>query len=494
MRAKTAMLSKSRYQAGKQCLKRLYLTCYFRNLADPTGAAQQARFDAGHEVGHIAHGLFPGGVLVEADHLHHDEAIVTTSALIGDGTVPAIFEGGFTYEDVRVRADVLVRAGDAWDLLEVKSSTKVKPENLDDVAIQLRVLEGCGVRVRRIVLVHLDPGYVFDGVSHDPARLFAQEDVTYEARSRAADVEACLGVMRAILRTDEAPDVRYGRQCENPYPCEFRGTCRVAAPEHPLFELPKAREGLLAALERAGYESIDQIPSGFPGLNPLQSRVRDAVVSGEPYLDPDLTSRIARLVAEPVRFLDFETIATALPIFPGTRPYQVVPFQFSVHTLGADGGLEHSEYLHEGPGDPRRELAAALLDALGEEGSILSYSPYERGRIVGLAEYLPDLARPLLALAARLVDLLPVVRDGVYHPAFSGSFSIKKVLPALCPGQGWDDLEIAEGEIAALSYARLRDPRTPVAERQTLRDALLAYCRRDTEAMVAVYRALTESL
>ena len=145
----------------------------------------------------------------------------------------------------------------------------------------------------------------------------------------------------------------------------------------------------------------------------------------------------------PVRHLDFESFMPAIPRFAGTGPFDAVPFLFSVHTERNGKPPLHMDYLHEGDDDPRPRLADRLIEALGSEGSVCTYSGYERRMIRELAEALPDRAGQLRAIEARLVDLHPVVRDGYYHPAFRGSFSIKKVLPALRPGMGYDDLAIA---------------------------------------------------
>ena len=155
-----------------------------------------------------------------------------------------------------------------------------------------------------------------------------------------------------------------------------------------------------------------------------------------------------------MHYLDFETFAPAIPCFAGTRPYDAVPFLFSVHTERDGAPPAHRDYLHARDDDPRPALADRLLEALGTEGTICTYSGYERQVLRALAAALPDRTRALRALEARLLDLLPVVRDGYYHPKFRGSFSIKSVLPALVPGLGYDDLSIADGQVAAAMYRK----------------------------------------
>ena len=196
----------------------------------------------------------------------------------------------------------------------------------------------------------------------------------------------------------------------------------------------------------------------------------------------------ARL-APPVRHLDFETFAPAIPRFAGTRPYDPIPFLFSVHTERVGSPPLHVDYLHERDDDPRPELAERLIGALWHEGAICTYSGYERQVLRALAEALPGRAEALRAIEARLFDLLPVVRNGYYHPGFRGSFSLKRVLPVLVPDMGYDDLPIADGQTAAVRYASALAHPDPRERQRTFAD-LRAYCARDTLAMVRLREAL----
>ena len=190
-----------------------------------------------------------------------------------------------------------------------------------------------------------------------------------------------------------------------------------------------------------------------------------------------------------MRYLDFETFALAIPRFAGTRPFDAVPFLFSLHAEREGAPLAHVDYLHESEDDPRPALADRLIGALGREGSICTYSAYERRVLRELGEALPDRAQELRAIEARLFDLLPVVRDGYYHPEFRGSFSIKSVLPVLAAGTGYDDLAIPDGRTAAVRYAAALASADPEERNRTFAD-LRAYCARDTLALVKLRKAL----
>ena len=295
--------------------------------------------------------------------------------------------------------------------------------------------------------------------------------------------------MREALRHEDTLSIQIGRHCSRPYQCPFYGHCREGAPDHHIEQLPRASAGLLDELLEAGIRDIGDIPAEFPGLSVLQQRVRDCVVAGRPYVDPELRAALQE-VTYPLHFLDFETFNPALPIYVGTHPYQVIPFQWSLHVRDRAGDLSHHSFLADGDGDPREGFAASLLDAIGPEGTIIAYSSYEQTIIRQLAADLPRYAERLLDLNTRFLDLLEVLRAYYYHPDFHGSYSIKAVLPVLVPHAGYQDLGIQDGSQASLTFTQVIAPETGEDERKGLREALLAYCQRDTEAMVWIFDAL----
>ena len=489
-RRRTApMLSKSRYIAGRQCHLRLWYDCYSPELASEPDDATLARFEADHEVGAYARRRYPGGRLVEAEYWDRDGALAATAALLGGRRLPALYEAAFVHQGVFVRVDVLARATRGrWDLVEVKSSSTLKDAYFEDVAIQAWVLEGADLHLHRVGVLTLNRDYVHDGGTLDLDALFVFHDLTSRYRALRPELAANVAQLQKMLTRKRPPAIAPGAHCFEPYECACYAHCTrdLTFPAHPLDELPRLHASRRQQLVDLGVQSVAEIPADFP-LNPLQARVRDCVQRGTHFASADLARTLAG-ASKPLRYLDFETFMPAIPLFRGTRPFDAIPFQFSVHEQRGRRLTQH-EYLHEQASDPREPLAVALLEALGDKGAICTWSAYERRVIGQLAADLPRLRKPLSALLARLWDLLPVVREHYYHPDFHGSFSIKSVLPVLVPDLGYDDLAIADGGMAAVAYVQALRTEDATERARTFAD-LRAYCARDTLAMVRLRAAL----
>lgn len=483
-------LSKTRFLSGCQCHLKLWYDCYERELGADVDIVTQAIFDTGHEVGRLARQRYPGGVLVEADHRHPQDAIAHTRALLADASVAAIFEAAFEHRGVLVRVDVLERSTrGGFNLIEVKSGTTVKTVNEHDVAVQTWVVRGAGIDVVSAGLLTLNRGYVFDGKRLDVYRLFRFHDLDDTAAQHLPWIGEDVTLLHAMLSAAQAPAVDPGDHCFEPYECGYYDFCTSdwEYPEHPLTDLPRLRTAKLERLESQEIEEIGDIPDDFP-LSKPQATVRRSVITGEEQVSPHLEEALSQ-VSYPLRYLDFESFSPAIPRYAGTRCYDAIPFQFSMHIQDEAGNVSHREFLWTEEGDPRRPLAEALIDAAGDGGTICVYSGFERTVIKALSRELPELSLELDALLTRLWDLLKVIQGNYYHPDFHGSFSIKSVLPVLVPEMGYDDLAIADGREASAAYQNSLD-RVADEERRRIHDALRQYCRQDTLAMLELRRAL----
>ena len=484
-------LTKSRYMAGLQCLRRLWLLVH-----DPMPHEEPAPgspVDIGQDIGRKAHRLFPGGIAVTEEPWEHARAVARTAALMADASVPAIFEAAFEHDGIRVRVDVLERlSAGAWGLREVKGSSGLKDHYIDDIALQAHVLRGAGIALPSIELLHVNTAYVRGAGDIVWPAFFARLDVGDAVAAALADLPSRLPAMRTCLDATALPQAEPGSQCGSPYPCEFWDRCTAHKPDDWVSYMPRLSPSQADDLKARGIEAISAIPPDFP-LTARQAVIREAIATGQPFVAPDL-KRLLHNYGPPACYLDFEAMMPPIPLYEGTRPYQTIPFQWSLHVLAGDGALHHREFLADGDGDPRRAFAETLIAALsGGDAPIVVYSAYEQTRLKELAATFPDLRQSLTAIIARLADLLRVVRNGIYFPDAGFSNSIKSVGPALCPDFTYEDLDdIADGATAAAAFLQLASGRLPSLEgADRLRAALRVYCQRDTLAMVEVHRALT---
>lgn len=481
-------LSKSKLTSFEQCPKRLWLQVH-RPAEAAADDMAEARFEAGREVGAAACALCPDGIMIDAVP-DLEAALTTTASLIASGTQWPLFEATFRHDDVLVRADILQPRQPGWSLAEVKSSTSVKPYHLAEVATQAWTIEGAGVPLSAVTVRHLNRDFVLEEEGAY-AGLFTDADVAELVAPLVEDRAEVAAAARAVLDGAE-PDQPMGAQCTDPFDCEFRDYCRrgTIQPQWPITLLPKTGRRLANEWAAQGVTELLDVPAGAL-TNPLHARIHQATSSGQPFHDCQAARDATRAWAFPRSWLDFETIAFAVPRWLGTRPWQQVPFQFSVHVERDSGALSHHEFLSLDGSDPRQALASALVAAIPPTGAVIAYNAsFERMCITQLAAACPQLGQQLDHIAARLVDLWPVARACWYHRDQRGSWSIKALLPTVADGPGYAGLDIAEGSAAQLAYLEAIQPGTSDARRQQLGQALRDYCQRDTEAMLTVYRRL----
>jgi len=482
-------ITKSKYMAGCQCLKRLYLLVHSPELGSGKTAADFAVMEQGRQVGKLAQQLFPGGVEIRTGN--PEEAIWTTQELIANPDIPAIFEAAFEHEGVFVRVDTLHRRRDGrWRLIEVKSSASMKEEHLDDVAIQARVISLSGIDVASCHLAHINRNYVFPGGSVDPWRFFRIKNLTRRVKRLEPKLTFQVRSGFHVLEMATAPDLPPGSHCTTPVTCEFYDHCNPPRPTDYVGNLPYIHANVIEELEEMGVELIRDIPDDFE-LTEIQRRAATSVQTGEPWFSPELHAELA-ILEYPVYFLDFETVNPSIPRFAGMHPYDHLPFQWSLHVLQKPGAEpEHFEFLAEDGTDLRREFITALCDALGECGSIVVYNAaFESQRLSELAAWIPEFAERIRRIQDRLWDLLPLVRKHCYHPAFAGSYSLKAVLPALVPEMSYVGMDVAGGQDAGLGWESLVRGIVDQGERERLRKALLDYYGQDTLALMKVLEKL----
>jgi hypothetical protein len=479
--------------ALRQCPKRLWLEVHQPDLREDS-AATEASFQVGFQVGEIAQRIYDpegNGALIDIQSEGFDRAFARSAELLN--TEQPIFEAGFSVGGALAFADVMLPdekdGSQVWRMVEVKSSTSVKDYHRDDVAVQAFVAQSAGVPLASIALAHIDSSWVYPG-DEDYRGLLKENDLTGEAFARTEEVKSWIAQAQSIVGEPSEPVINTGAQCSKPFECGFYDYCSrdEPKPEYPIHWLPRFSSS--KARELAGQGVYDLADVSDDLLNDKQLRVKAHTLTNTVYFDAAAAASDLAPYGFPAYFLDFETIQFAVPIWKGTRPYQMVTFQFSLHTLDASGQLEHTDFLDISGNDPSAAFAHALVTACGKQGPVFVYNAgFEKARISELAERFPHLSDALLAINSRIVDLLPIARERYYHPSQQGSWSIKKVLPAVVPELRYDALDgVQDGGMAMDAFLEAIHPDTSASRKAGIETQLLAYCKLDTYAMVRLWQ------
>ena len=478
------LLSKSKYLVGLQCPKYLWIMFHEPDKIPEVDQATQHRFDQGHLVGELAKKLFPEGI--DIDEEDFTENIKKTKELLKKRKI--LFEAGILSENIYSRADVLKPAGkEEWDIIEVKSSTKVKDVNIHDVSFQKHCYEKSGLKIRKCFLMDINNEYVREG-EIDPKELFKMQDITAEVDGVTEGIQERIDSLFKVISSEKCPDVKISKDCNDPYECLIE-ECWDFLPENSVFDLYRGGKKGFELFE-GGVHSIKDIPSDCK-LTSNQEIQKECEKTGKPYINKVKISNFLKQLEYPLYFLDFETYNTPIPLYGGLRPYQQIPFQFSLHVLN-DSETSHFSFLASGDKDPRMDFLLSLKKVIGGKGSVVVYNAAFEKRILNeLCSAFPEQKEWIYSVLSRVVDLLVPFRSFFYyHPKQKGSASIKSVLPALT-GRTYDDLEIAGGETASLQYLYITHGSSDgkmasESEIKKIREDLEKYCCLDTEGMVGI--------
>ncbi len=488
-------LTKSKFLDGLQCPKLLWTRCNAPELIPSPSPRTQQVFDVGHRVGELAIQRFPGGHRVQ--EVNFLKNIEETKALLSSVDPKPIYEAGIMAGRLYSRADIL-RPSDtlagAWDVIEVKCGTEVKEIYLRDIAFQRYCYEQAGVKIGRCFLMYINNEYVRSG-DIDVAQFFNLLDVTEELPPLIRALPPIIDGFLKIIDLPKCPAISIGEYCKakkgQRYECAMKPVCWKFLPKEHVLELTR--------IGNKGFDLVDQgilriadVPDDFK-LSDNQTIQRHCAIQQKPFIDEDALQAFLETIRYPLWHFDFETLFEAIPRFDGVRPYQQVPFQFSMHVQKTPGAKpEHFEFLHQEPTDPRPALLKAMQDCLGAEGMLLAYNmSFEQGRLEELGEAFPEYAPWCKAVINRMNDLIIPFRSFIcYHPGQHGSASLKKVLPAWT-GTGYEGMGISDGGQATGEYARVTfganiDP----ADRAKVYADLLEYCGLDTRAMVDILEKL----
>lgn len=487
-------LSKSRIISFRHCPKRMWLEVHRRELADDSGS--EMVFAIGNQVGQIAQEIYDPegkGLIIDINEMGWDEAFNQTEEWLKEAKGP-IFEAALRIPGALALADVMLpeTAADgsvSWRMIEVKSTASAKAYQRDDIAIQSYIAKTSGIRLSGSAVAHIDTSFVYPG-GGDYQGLLKEVDLTEECASRHDEAGQWVVDAQKVAQLKDEPNVATGPHCSDPFDCSFCHYCQddtLEAPEYPLSSFSKLRKSKRLELEEAGYTDVREVPDEH--LTEVNQWIKDQTVKGETYFDQEgAKADLAGYNGEP-RFLDFETIGFAVPIWAGTSPYAQLPFQYSMHHVGADGEMLHYEFLDTDGEDPSEAMADALIRDCSDSGPIFAYNAsFEMTVIRKLAQRFPGHAKSLDAINKRVVDLLPIARERFYAPSQHGSWSLKALLPAICPDLNYSELEgVQDGGLAQQAYLEAIEQGISSERRDEIRRQLLEYCKLDTYALVRIW-------
>lgn len=482
-------MNKSRYVEAMSCQRKLWLHYHHPELAAAPSLADQRTMDEGTRVGVVARQLFyPDGVLIAESG---SAGLAATQQALRQSP-SAIFEATFQHHGVLVMCDLLINNGDGtWDILEVKASTRQKPEHVHDLAIQAYVVAGSGIQLRRTRLLLMDNS---KPASQDQRQLFQDRDITDAVSQASLEIESAVDTMHAVVRSQTEPTQAIGAHCLKPQTCPFKAHCWQGVPEPSVFSIPRLKGTEKSVLAEQGILHLADLPDDYPlGYN--QRKAVGILLNEREEIDWQAIQRKLESLQYPLYFFDFETDAAAIPQHSGLKPYEAVPFQYSCHILHEDGNLEHTEYLHCDTDDPRGPLLESMLTHIGATGSVVVYNAaFERSVLRKLAEFAPTHRPEIESLIERLWDQLDIFKHDYRSYRFGGSNSIKKVLPVVAPHLSYGALNVQRGDQAQAVWNRMillaEDNPSQQVQKELLIADLLAYCELDTLAMVEIHRHL----
>jgi hypothetical protein len=495
MTVKISRISKSQYLKGIQCPKALWFYRHRPDLKPEISEAQQHLFDTGHEVGGLAKQYFNGGVEIEVEYYEIDKAISSTEDAIRQGK-DIIFEAtALSSDGAYSRIDVLkkVNGSKAWDLIEVKASTGVRDYHLDDITFQRYAFFNSGYNIKKSVLMHINNQYVRSG-ELNVNELFTLADCTAIVQEKITEISGNLNNLIQVVNSGTEPIIDIGDHCNCPFACDYIHHCWQHVPEYSVYNVFGGRKRDAFLLNN--IVEITDIPDDIDTTERQYIDIQ-SFKENQVYIKKDAIRAFLDTLIYPLYYLDYETIFPAVPLFDNTRPYQQIPFQYSLHIQEKKGGdLKHIEFLHTDAGDPRSSFIRSLIENCGEKGSVIVYNQsFEAGINNQLSVDFPEYSARIDGITERVVDLLVPFRSRwLYHPDMKGSASLKSVLPAFVPELSYDNLVIGDGGTASLLYLSCITENVSEKERIQIFQDLKDYCYQDTIAEVRLLDVLYNSV
>jgi len=458
-------ISKSKFIESKDCHKILWLNINHIEEKAEESESQIALMNIGTSVGDLAREYFGKYELVDFPYEEYSNKLSKTQELLKKNT-EIIAEATFLTNGICCSVDILRKAKDGYDLIEMKSVNNLKDYHYDDIAFQYHVLKSCGLNIENAYLMHFNKEYERWG-KLDLQELFMLDDVTDFVIERNAEVIEKIKILQEIATQNIEPEIEVGSQCEK---YVYGGQC-------PYYEYCHKKEEFVEEFVVGKFENINK----------------------------NEIANFLKKFSYPIYFIDFETYMSAIPQYNGVKPWGQIPFQFSLHILHENEKSEHREYLGFPDSDPRIELIKQMCNDIPQDACVVAYNmTFEKTRLKELAYFaentdsLKQYAENLNNIRDNMLDLMVPFRKKHYETdTMKGSYSIKLVLPALFPNDpelNYDNLEgIQNGSDAMNTFPLITKDNYTTDEIEKKRKQLLEYCKLDTFAMVKIFQKLNNN-
>ena len=488
-------LSKSKYCCGIQCPKILWLDKH--KPEEKISTLSESVIENGNRVGALAREYFGDYALVEFNHEDMNQMVIKTQEYIAAGK-ENIAEASFYTDGLFCSVDILHKNGNSWEIYEVKSTTKLHEQFLDDMAFQCYVLEKCDLEISKVFNMHINGNYVFQK-ELNIKEYFTIEDCTEICKSKHHEIEQNIALIREYMSVEDEPAKDIGIHCEKPYECGYKAYCGRNILRPSVFDIHGLRKSSMYKLYQDGIISFEDVINNKIKLNDKElCQVETAYYHKQDTVNKEEIRKFLNTLSYPIYHLDFETFMNVIPEWDGCTPYGQIPFQYSLHIEAEDGKLEHMEFLASAGKDPRRAVAEQLCKDIPLDVCLLAYNmSFEKNVLEMLALLYPDLATHLRNIKENFKDLEDPFRNKYYYSEkMQGSYSIKYVLPALFPDDAsldYHNLEqVHKGDEASAAFLKL--DKLPKEEAEELRNNMLKYCGLDTYAMVKILGKLKEAV
>jgi hypothetical protein len=481
----------------------VWLKKFDKNKLPPVDDNLQAMFDAGHDFESYAEQLFPGATKLGFSNYNEYLSLPARTTQALDGEVEAIFQGRFEVEGLTCIVDILQKnPDDSFDLIEIKASTKAKPEHEYDLAFQLLVLEKSDLKIRKIVVMHANKEYVRDE-QIDVASLISKTDITDSVRALMSTTLLQVDMARSVLSKDHMPDIspryvnqlnipRVGSQWLEEWLAIFESLQEIKLDKYSIYNLAYPSPEQLGKLEDMSITTIEEMSEG-QALREKQAIQVKTTKTNQRVIDKGKIKEFIKTFQYPLYFFDYETMSSVIPQFDGMSPYQDYPFQYSLHIIDEPGGeVKHTEYLHAEASNPMPGLLAQLKQDIGDSGIVLTWNmSYEKGCNDRMAALYPEYADFLANLNNRIEDLMtPFAKMWFFDKDFFGSASVKRILPVLAPELSYKELNVSDGLLARRMWTQTILEGKNREKRPVIMDDLSRYCTLDTLAMVRILEEL----